>query len=155
MGSEMRGKVDEDRSIELEQRLSGDLADLRDFAQEFAKVSSRSRAESSVGEPLTGGNGRTGTGSLFPERINADEESVEQGLAKLVLALIDVVRQLLEKQAMHRIDAGSLSDDEIERMGETFLKLEQKMTELKASFGLEGEDLSLNIGPLGDLLSDS
>ncbi len=91
---------------------------------------------------------------LFPERINADEESVEQGLAKLVLALIDVVRQLLEKQAMHRIDAGSLSDDEIERMGETFLKLEQKMTELKASFGLENEDLNLNLGPLRDLLTE-
>jgi hypothetical protein len=85
-------------------------------------------------------------------RINADPTTVEQGLAKLVLTLIEFIRQLLEKQAMRRMDAGSLTDDEIERMGETFLKLEQRMQELKEHFELEDGDLNLYLGPLGDLL---
>jgi CRISPR/Cas system-associated endonuclease Cas1 len=77
---------------------------------------------------------------------------VEQGLAKLVLTLIELIRQLLERQALRRIEAGSLTDDEIERLGETFLKLDHKMQELKEIFGLENEDLNLNLGPLGDLM---
>ena len=91
---------------------------------------------------------------MLPERINADEESVEQGLAKLFLTLMELVRQLLEKQAIRRIDAGTVSDEEIERMGETFFKLERKMAELKATFGLQDEDLNLNLGPLGNLLPE-
>jgi hypothetical protein len=90
--------------------------------------------------------------SLLPERINADPESVEQGLAKLVLTLIEVLRQLMERQALRRIDAGSLTDDEIERMGQTFIKLEAKMAELKEIFGLRDEDLNIDLGPLGHLL---
>jgi len=77
---------------------------------------------------------------------------VEQGLAKLVLTLIELLRQLLEKQAIRRMEAGSLTDDEVERLGETFLKLERKMNELKATFDLQDEDLNLNLGPLGDLM---
>ena len=88
----------------------------------------------------------------LPRRINADPDKVEQGLAKLVLTLIELVRRLLERQAIHRMEAGSLSDDEIERLGETFLKLDARMDELKIAFGLEGEDLNLNLGPLGDLM---
>jgi hypothetical protein len=59
---------------------------------------------------------------------------------------------LLEKQAIRRMEAGSLTDDEVERLGETFLKLERKMNELKATFDLQDEDLNLNLGPLGDLM---
>lgn len=88
----------------------------------------------------------------LPGRINADPDTVGEDLAKLVLALIDIVRRLMEKQAIRRIDAGSLSEDEIERMGETFLLLDQKMTELKESFGLEDTDLDLNLGPLERVL---
>lgn len=77
---------------------------------------------------------------------------MEQGLAKLVLSLIELIRRLLERQAIRRIEAGSLTDEEIERLGETFLKLEMKMGEIKAIFGLENDDLNLNLGPLGDLL---
>ncbi|MBI4317311.1 MAG: gas vesicle protein K [Chloroflexi bacterium] len=88
----------------------------------------------------------------LPQRINADQAHVEQGLAKLVLTLIELVRRLLEKQAIRRIEAGSLSDEQIERMGETFIKLERKMAELKLAFGLQDEDLNLNLGPLGDLM---
>lgn len=88
----------------------------------------------------------------LPQRVNADPATVEQGLAKLVLTLIELLRQLMERQALHRIEANSLSDDEIERLGETFLKLQSRMEELKAAFGLEGEELNLNLGPLGDLM---
>jgi len=87
-----------------------------------------------------------------PRRINADPERVEQGLAKLVLTLIELLRRLLEKQALRRIEGGSLTPDEIERMGLTFLRLEEKMAELTAHFGLKAEDLTLDLGPLGELL---
>lgn len=88
----------------------------------------------------------------LPRRINADPEKIEQGLAKLVLTLVELLRRLLEKQAVRRIDAGSLTPEEIERMGVTFLRLEEKMAELRAHFGLTEEDLNLSLGPLGDLM---
>ncbi len=96
--------------------------------------------------------GLSQVGGGLPRRINADQANVEQGLAKLVLTLIELIRRLLEKQAIRRVEAGSLSEGQVERMGETFMKLEQKMAELKVAFGLEGEDLNLNLGPLGDLM---
>ena len=86
------------------------------------------------------------------ERINIDPKNVEKGLAKLVLTLIELLRKLLEKQAMRRIDAGSLTEEEIERIGETLMKLENKMQELKGVFGLKDEELNINLGPLGDLM---
>jgi hypothetical protein len=88
----------------------------------------------------------------LPKRINANPKNVEKGLSKLVLTLIELIRKLLEKQAMRRIDAGSLSEEEIERVGETLMKLENKMQELKGVFGLTDEELNLNLGPLGDLM---
>jgi hypothetical protein len=69
-----------------------------------------------------------------------------------VLTLIELLRQLLEHQALRRMEGGSLSDEEIERLGQTFIKLEARMGELKQTFGLEDEDLNLNLGPLGNLL---
>lgn len=87
----------------------------------------------------------------LPGRINADPEKVEHGLARLVLALVDLLRRLLEKQALRRIEGGSLTPEEIERMGVTFLRLEEKMAELRALFGLSEEDLALPLGPLEDL----
>lgn len=91
------------------------------------------------------------TKSLSP-RLNLDQAKVEQGLAKLVLTLIELIRKLLEKQAIRRIEAGSLTEEEIERMGDTFMRLEEKMEELKEIFGLQDEELNLNLGPLGDLI---
>ena len=88
----------------------------------------------------------------LPEKIDANPENVEKGLAKLVLTLIELIRKLLEKQAMRRVEAGSLSEEDIERMGETLMKLENKMKELKQIFGLKDEELNLNLGPLGDLM---
>jgi Gas vesicle protein K len=88
----------------------------------------------------------------FPARVTADPETVERGLAQLVLTLVELLRQLMERQALRRMDEGGLTDDEIERMGETFMKLADRMDELKAEFGLRDEDLNLHLGPLGDLL---
>ena len=81
----------------------------------------------------------------------ADPEKVERGLAQLVLTLIELLRQLMERQALARMEAGTLTDEQIERLGETFMKLELRMQELTDHFGLEQKDLQLNLGPLGDL----
>ena len=88
----------------------------------------------------------------LPRRINADPDNVEHGLAKVVLTLIELLRQLLERQALRRIEAGSLGDEDIERLGQTFIKLESRMQDLKLVFGLQDEELNLNLGPLGDVL---
>jgi uncharacterized protein YjiS (DUF1127 family) len=88
----------------------------------------------------------------FPRRVNADPEKVEKGLAQLVLTLVELLRQLMERQALRRMDNGTLSDEQIERLGETFMKLDGRMRELTEHFGLEEGDLNLNLGPLGDLL---
>jgi hypothetical protein len=88
------------------------------------------------------------TDSVMPERIAADSEIVENGLAKLVLSIIELVRRLLEKQALRRMDAGNLTDEEIERLGNALMKLEEKMAELKRTFGLSDEDLNLKLGPV-------
>lgn len=85
-------------------------------------------------------------------RVNADPEQLERGLAHLVLTVIELLRQLMERQALHRIEGGSLDDEEIERLGRTFMALADRMEELKVAFGLEGEELNLNLGPLGDLM---
>jgi len=88
----------------------------------------------------------------LPRRLDADPESVGRGLAQLVLTLVDLLRQLMERQALRRVEDGSLSDDEVERLGLAFKALAARMEELKAEFGLEDEDLNLHLGPLGDLL---
>lgn len=85
-------------------------------------------------------------------RVNSDPEKLERGLASLVLTIIELLRQLMERQALHRIEGGQLSDQEIERLGRTFLALSERMEELKDTFGLTDKDLNLNLGPLGDLL---
>jgi hypothetical protein len=88
------------------------------------------------------------TDSVVPQRISADADIVENGLAKLVLSIIELVRKLLEKQALRRMDAGNLSDEEIERLGSALMKLEEKMAELKVTFGLSDEQLNMKLGPL-------
>ncbi|MBI3362517.1 MAG: gas vesicle protein K [Chloroflexi bacterium] len=118
-----------DSDRQLEEKVLCDAGDLEAFASELAQA-----------------------GNAFPRRIDAEPEKVEQGLTKLVLVLIELLRRMLEHQALRRIEGGSLSDEEIERLGQTFLKLEARMEELKRTFGLEDEDLNLHLGPLGDLL---
>ena len=126
--------------LDLAGRLAGDLGALDDFARALG------------GGRTAAGREDGGAAGVFPRRINADESTVEKDLAKLVLALVDLVRQLMERQAVRRVNAGSLSDDEVERMGETFLKLDRRMEELRTAFGLKREDLNLSLGPIRDLL---
>ena len=114
--------------METSDRISGDLALMDEFANEISKAE-----------------------SILPRHLNADPEKLEQGLAKLVLAIVDLLRRLMEKQAIRRIEGGSLTDEEIERLGLAFMRMEEKLEEIKAAFGLENEDLNLNLGPLGDL----
>jgi hypothetical protein len=87
----------------------------------------------------------------LPERINADPDRVEQGLARLVLTVIELLRDILEHQAVRRMDGGTLTDEQIERLGLALLKLNHRMDELKAIFGLTDEDLNIDLGPLGRL----
>lgn len=88
---------------------------------------------------------------ILPPRVDVDPEGVEQGLAKLVLTLVEFLRQLLERQAIRRMDGGSLSDEEIERMGVALMRLQEKVNEIAATFGLEPADLNIGLGPLGKL----
>ena len=87
----------------------------------------------------------------LPDRINVEPDSAGQELGRLVLTLVDVVRKVLEHQAVRRMDSGTLSPEEIERLGLALLRLNEKMTELKAAFGLRDEDLDIDLGPLGRL----
>ena len=91
-----------------------------------------------------------GEGSI--ERIDCSPENIEQGLARLVLSLIELLRRLLERQAIRRMEGGSLDEAKIEEMGQALMKLEAKVNELAAAFGLKPEDLNLELGPLGNLL---
>lgn len=89
---------------------------------------------------------------LSRAKTDIDPKNVEKGLVKLVLTLVDLIRKLMEKQAIRRIEAGQLSDSEIEDVGNTFLLLDEKMGQLKKQFGLKDEDLNLDLGPLGELV---
>ena len=86
------------------------------------------------------------------ERLDCTPENIEQGLAKLVLSIIELLRQLLERQAIRRMEGGSLTDPQVEEMGEALMKLEAKIQELAKSFNLSPADLNLDLGPLGRLL---
>ena len=88
----------------------------------------------------------------LPSRINIDAQSVEQGLAKLVLTLIEFIRRLLEKQAVRRMEGGDLSPEQIEELGLALMKLEAKLQELKTQFKLTDDDLNLDLGPIGRLI---
>jgi gas vesicle protein GvpK len=85
-------------------------------------------------------------------RIDTDPESVERGLASLVLTVVELLRQLMERQALRRVDEGDLSEEQIEKIGVTLMALEERMAELRDHFGLSPEDLNIDLGPLGPLL---
>lgn len=92
--------------------------------------------------------------TLLPQRLETDAESVERDLFKLVLTIIELVRQLMEKQALRRVDAGDLSDEQIDGLGTGLMHLEQAMEDLKSRYDLTTGDLNIDLGPLGRLLSD-
>ena len=85
-------------------------------------------------------------------RIDCTPDNIEQGLAKLVLSILELIRQLLERQAIRRMEGGSLADEQIEEMGQALMKLEAKIHELSTQFGLTPADLNLDLGPLGRLM---
>ena len=87
----------------------------------------------------------------LPPRLNTDPDKVENGLAKLVLTLIEVLRKVLEHQAVRRMEGGHLSDAEIEKLGVALLRLNDRMQEMKGIFGLTDDDLQIDLGPLGKL----
>lgn len=88
----------------------------------------------------------------LPSRIDANPEDVEAGLGKLVLTLVEFLRQVLEHQAVRRMEGGTLTDEEIERLGLSLMRLQERLEEIKKEFGLEGEDLNIDLGPLGRLI---
>jgi Gas vesicle protein K len=85
-------------------------------------------------------------------RLNTDPERVEKGLAQLVLTVVELLRQVMERQALRRIEGGTLDDEQVERLGVALMLLEQRMDELKAEFELDDADLSLNLGPVRELI---
>jgi hypothetical protein len=87
----------------------------------------------------------------LPPRLNTDPDKIENGLAKLVLTLIEVLRKVLEHQAVRRMEGGHLSDAEVERLGVALLRLNDRMQDMKGVFGLTDEDLEIDLGPLGKL----
>jgi hypothetical protein len=84
--------------------------------------------------------------ALLPERIDLDPADLERGLAGLVLTLVEFLRQVLERQAIRRMEGGTLSDDEVERVGLALMRLEEKIRELAEHFGLDEDDIQLRIG---------
>jgi len=88
----------------------------------------------------------------LPERLEAGPDDVEAGLGKLVLTLIEFLRQVLEHQAVRRMEGGDLTDEQVEQLGLALMRLQERLEEIKISFGLADEDLNIDLGPLGRLL---
>ncbi len=107
---------------------------------DFAKI-----MQGGASLPARSAGGRT-------PRINLDQDSVKNSLGQLVLTLVKLLHELLERQGIRRIEAGSLTDDQIERLGLTLMKQAQEIDRLRQEFGLEEEDLNIDLGPLGQLL---
>ena len=85
-------------------------------------------------------------------RIEFEPGKIEQGMLKLVLAIIELLRQVMEKQAMRRIDAGGLGEDDVDRLGVSFMQMESTIRELQSRFGID--DLNIDLGPVGRLLDE-
>jgi hypothetical protein len=84
--------------------------------------------------------------------INTDPDTAQQSLAGLVLTVVELLRQLMERQAIRRVDSDTLDDEQVEQIGLTLMRLDEGMDELCAHFDLRREDLNLDLGPLGTLL---
>lgn len=95
----------------------------------------------------------SGNGTEGPRRrVELDPHTVERDLARLVLTVVELLRQLMERQALRRVDTGELTEDQEERIGVTLMLLEDRMEVLRDKFGLEPGDLNIDLGPLGPLL---
>jgi len=89
-------------------------------------------------------------------RLDGDDDprSAERGLASLVLTIVELLRQLMERQAIRRVEDVTVTDEQAERLGCALMQLDERMSELVEKFGLEREDLNIDLGPLGPLLGD-
>ncbi len=87
------------------------------------------------------------------QHLAIDRDTAERSLVAFVLAIVELLRQLMERQALRRVDTGELTDDQIERIGSTLMALEEQITLLRVHFGLTREDLNLGLGPLGTTLA--
>ncbi|CAM3654664.1 gas vesicle protein K [Isoptericola cucumis] len=90
----------------------------------------------------------------LPERLETDAESVERDLFRLVLTIVELVRQLMERQALRRVDQGDLTDEQVEGLGLGLMHLEDAMAELRGRYGFTVADLNIDLGPLGTLLAE-
>lgn len=108
-----------------------------------AEPSSACRFAFEIGDPRTARVSRA-------RRLELEPGKMERGLLKLVLSLVELLRQVMEKQAMRRIEAGSLTHDEVDRVGRSLMELESKIHELQAQFGID--DLNIDLGPMGNLV---
>ncbi|HET8596001.1 MAG TPA: gas vesicle protein K [Intrasporangium sp.] len=106
------------------------------------------QSDSGTGPGDVGPRGRM----LLPQRLETDAAGVERDLMKLVLTIIELVRQLMEKQALRRIDEDDLTEDQVEGLGNGLMHLERAMEDLKTRYGLTTDDLNIDLGPLGTLL---
>ena len=88
------------------------------------------------------------------DRIEANADNVERELLKLVLTIVELVRQLMERQAIRRMDQGDLTTAQVEELGLGLMRLEEAMTALREQFGLSATDLNIDLGPLGSLLPE-
>lgn len=102
--------------------------------------------------PAGGDGGGTRADGRLAQRLRTDPDTVERDLMKLVLTIVELLRQLMERTALNRVDQGDLSEDQEERVGMTLMILQERMTELCDRYGLTMEDLNLDLGPLGSLL---
>ncbi|MDP9201386.1 MAG: gas vesicle protein K [Gemmatimonadota bacterium] len=126
------------------------------YPRPAAELPSGSTMESQVVESLHAPSDATiapleAVAEGLPPRLNTDPDKIENGLAKLVLTLIEVLRKVLEHQAVRRMEGGHLSDAEIERLGVALLRLNDRMQDMKGIFGLTDDDLQIDLGPLGRL----
>lgn len=88
----------------------------------------------------------------LPRRLEASPDDIEAGVSQLVLTLVEFIRQVLEHQAIRRMEGGSLTEEETERLGLALMRLEERLADVRDAFGLEAQDLNIDLGPLGRLL---
>ncbi|GAA1523642.1 hypothetical protein GCM10009678_01020 [Actinomadura kijaniata] len=122
------------------------LADaLEDALQEAVSAAEPLQARAVRGVPASSG---------VMQRLRSDPETVERDLVKLVLTVVELIRQLMERQALRRVEDGSLTPEQIEKLGIALMRLEEAMERLKDHFDLDDSDLNLDLGPLGPLLPE-
>ena len=118
----------------------------------LGQVTTQSEAMSDFASQINSDGAILGRKNGKRGRLNLDEQNLKNGLGQLVLTLVKLLHELLERQAIRRIDAGSLSEDQIERVGVTLMRQAEEIDRLRLEFGLEEEDLNMDLGPLGKLL---